>query len=170
MNQKRFEAVYRLHYEDLLSFAKNHVLDPYQAEDLVQETFLFFLEHGIKNVSYKDDLLYSTLISLLEHTLEKPTRFLSFDNDAFTNSEISWFSSFLFQNFTKQQTEEKTIEKLKNLFSKLSTEEQQLLRLYYFEDKTAKEISEIIPLSHDTIRKKLERSKKKLREIYLQTA
>ena len=170
MNQKRFEAVYRLHYEDLLSFAKNHVSDPYLAEDLVHETFLFFLEHGMNNASYRNISLYSTLISLIETTLEQSSRYLSFDDDAFTNSEISWFSSFLFQLFTKQQMDQKTIERLKPLFLELSKEEQQLLTLYYFEDKNAKEISEVISLNHNTIRKKLERSKKKLREMYLQTA
>ena len=65
---------------------------------------------------------------------------------------------------------QKTIEQLKPLFLELSKEEQQLLTLYYFEDKNAKEISEVISLNHNTIRKKLERSKKKLREMYLQTA
>ena len=168
MNQKRFEAIYRLHYEELLSFAKNHVSDSYQAEDLVQETFLFFLEHGMNTVLCKNDSLYSILISLLKTTLEQPFRLLSFDDDAFTNSEISWFSSSLFQIFSKQQMEHKTLEKLKTLFLELSIEVQQLLSLYYFDEKNAKEISQVLSLKHDTIRKKLERSKKKLKQLYLQ--
>lgn len=170
MNHKRFEAIYQLHYEDLLSFAKNHVSDSYQAEDLVQETFLFFLEHGMNNASCRNNSLYSTLISLAKSTLNQPACFLSFDDDAFTNSENLYYTSSLFQAFTKQQSIQNNFDTLQMLVPQLPDEEQQIFTLFYFEGKNAKEISEIIPLSHDTIRKKLERSKKKLKEIYLHTA
>ena len=170
MNQKRFEAIYRLYYEELLSFAKNHVSDPYLAEDMVQETFLFFFEHGMNNASCKNNLLYSTLISILKDTCKYSISELSSDDVTFTNSENSQYISSLFQTFIQQQLVQKNFEKIEPLILQLPTDEQQLLMLYYFEKKNAKEISNQVSISHGTVRKKLDRSKKKLREMYLKIA
>lgn len=168
MNQKRFEAIYRLYYEDLLSFAKHQVSDFYLAEDLVQDAFLFFFEQGMTDVPSVEQTLYSILISLLERNLQRPVFELSFIDDILEHPNDYSSVSFLFQNFSQNQMEQNKNKLLQESIEELSFADRTLLTLYYLEEKNAKEIGILFSISHCAVRKRLERIKKKLLQIYLQ--
>lgn len=168
MNQKRFEAIYRLYYEDLLSFANYQVSDFHQAEDLVQDTFLFFFEQGMTDVPSIEQSLYSILTSLLERSLQRPVPELSFTDDIFEPQTDSSAISFLFQTLFQNQIEQNKNKLLQESIEQLSLADRALLTLYYLDEKSAKEIGILLSLSHCTVRKRLERIKKKLQQLYFQ--
>ena len=59
MTNESFCTMYNLYYEKLLSFANTHLSDCFLAEDLVQDTFLFFYEQDtLEDFSTKKRYLF----------------------------------------------------------------------------------------------------------------
>ena len=180
MKQLDMNALYHMHYKYLLSFANKHVQDFYLAEDLVQDTFLLFWKQKnsmtkMESLSQEPQkqisqhtLTRSYLLYILNHLLEwkkkdtnRPTISIE-DNPTHT---LSYFPLMEPCNSTGVQDYEQKL--VQFCFSLLSSSDQQVLYWYFYDNKNAKEISQLLSITHVAARKRLERGKKRLRNIYL---
>lgn len=162
MNQKRFTTIYQLYFDSLLSFAKNHVKDSYLAEDIVQELFLLLLEEKYCEDVCIEHFLFSNLYSLINNQLNQEQSDPDHLHDFLEHPRES-FPSVL-QILSQHQMSIQKNELLMDSLAQLPEEEQTILSLFYMEGKNAKEIGNILSIRHATIRKRLERSKLRLRQ------
>lgn len=165
MNQKRFTAIYQLYFDSLLSFANNHINDSYLAEDIVQDLFLSLWEQNFSEAVCIEQFLFSSLYSRITDYLRQDFQNTSCFHDFsdYSKNPIPSVLQLLYRNqnffFLKEQ--------LYDRMAQLPKEEQTILSLFYTEGKNAKEIATILSLKHATVRKRLERSKFRLRQQFL---
>ena len=132
------------------------------AEEVSQDAFLkaFNVINEFNNKAkfstwlYK--IVYNIAISMVRH--KKTLNYLKtdeLDEDLFDNQEFS------FQNVFQMEIDEKK-EIVQNLLNELNDEENILIALYYFNDCSIQEISEITSLSMPNVKIKLYRTRKSL--------
>lgn len=170
MNPKRLEVLYELHFESLLSLANIHLHNPSYAEDLVQETFLYYME---KSDTYSDNsysLLQIARLFIRKYNKQQSNEAYSCLDEVFELPDTSKEKALLRQAFYEDLIKEKKQKKLQEAFDQLSREERLVLYLFYVQDISAREISQITHFRHDCVRKKIERGKRKLHALYCSCA
>lgn len=166
MNQKRLEVLYELHYDSLLSFAKNHLLNPEYAEDFVQDTFLIFIE-------YQEDLSLSpspSLQSILSTLIYKNNRNymenMPYEDDFFEQPLNTPEKNLLQSAYSHEETRQQNQEVLSDAFAMLSQKDQWLLHTSVIEQETSTSIARKLSIQGNAARKRIERSKKRLARLY----
>ncbi|MCR4802317.1 MAG: sigma-70 family RNA polymerase sigma factor [Lachnospiraceae bacterium] len=153
MKKEQISVLYEAHYCSLLSFTKSLISNHHDAEDIVQEAFLVCLDYDLTS---KNSLkvLYSiiqTIISKRKHAD------LDYQLATSHNSE-EYLSSF------QQSSDFKTC--IKNAYKRLSPSDQQIIDYSIIQNLNSFEISRILNISPAAARKRLQRSKQRLGEIY----
>ena len=154
-----WEALYKAHYPELLSYCAAACHDPALAEDLTQEVFL----KALQNVDTFEGLGPSQCRAWLFRTLKN----LLVDR---------YRRAALEADCAGQAPEEEAIasepgfERLENtlLLQKLPEQDRILFRLRYLEGYSAAELAEMFDLPAGTIRSKLSRSRKILQSLILE--
>lgn len=169
MMQQRLQTLYELHYDALLSFATISLQHSQMAEDIVQETFLLYMEQEDKQIATrKKRSLLSIFSCLLErekgndatYTIPYDDNLLSLTEEGISSTALSYF----------YQHRESTKEKYETLLSSLRflSKQEQLLFIHVFIMRM--EMHELISfykIPSSTIRKRIERCRKHLRQVYL---
>lgn len=153
-----FAQVYSSLYTPLYRYTLSRCKDKELTEDICQQTFLKFYEALSSYEPEKSPLAYLFTIAkrlLINHS-EKKT-FESFDDSLLETFEDT-APSTLDEVHIRHLSEEIT-----SYFSQLTTDEEEVLRLYFFSELGYKEISEILEKEEAYLRKIKERSLKKLR-------
>ncbi len=169
MMQQRLQTLYELHYETLLSFATISLQNSHVAEDIVQETFLLFMEQEDKQIATrKKRPLFSIFFFLLDREKSNDATYIIPYNDNLLSLTEEGISSTALSHF--YQHREITKEKYETLLSSLHflSKQEQLLFIHVFIKK--KEMHELISfynIPSSTIRKRIERCRKHLKQIYL---
>ena len=121
------------------------------AEELVQDVFL----KAFRNLSnYKGECLFSTWIyriaynTAISATRKKKQEFFYVDDKA---DDILCLTD-----------DEERIAKLIHAIDRLTAEEKALITLFYYEERSMEEISEILKLSSGNVKVKLHRTRKKI--------
>lgn len=180
MKQYDLHALYRMHYKYLLSFANQYVQDFHLAEDLVQDTFLLYWEQSTEGIStqrlqdesFEENSLYSLTKNRLLHILcqfIKSSKKSDIPIPVIAKTDTTPIGSFfsLLEAPVSQTSSKYEYSLLRFCLPYLSSCDQKILYLYFFEKKNAKEISHILSITHTAARKRLERSKKRLQKLYI---
>lgn len=149
---KAGERLIRKYYEEILRYCYLHIPDRGYAEDMTQETFVNFFD-----------------------SLER------YDHQGKTKKYLYAIAANLCRNYHKRIKElplddvpEQRIETIPKVETKLDIyaalnqlpiELKEVTILYYFRDRTQKEIANILGISPTLVRRRLERSKQQLREF-----
>lgn len=150
-----WEMLYQRHYPELLKYCLAASLDRELAEDLVQETFL----KALQNPDTLEDLgqaqrrawLFRTLKNILVDRYRRAV--LEREHLQTVDAEtVAWDPGI-------QQVENEQV------LASLAQEDRMLFRLRYIEDYNAAEISEMLGIPPGTIRSRLSRCRKKLKEL-----
>lgn len=150
-----WDEIYEKYYPELLRWCLAACRDKELAEDLVQETFL----KALRNADTVEDLgpsqcrawLYRTMKNLLYDRYRRALL------EAGYLQQIEEDATYLDPGI--QQTE------MKLILQKLTPEDRMLFTLRYMEDYNASEISEMLHMNAGTIRAKLFRCRKKLKNM-----
>ncbi|MBR4290020.1 MAG: RNA polymerase sigma factor [Oscillospiraceae bacterium] len=150
-----WDEIYERHYPELLKYCMGACRDKELAEDLVQETFL----KALQNADTFEELgsnqrrawLYRTMKNLLYDRYRRAVL------EAGYLQQLEEDAAYLDPGI--QQTETELI------LQKLTPEDQMLFTLRYMEGYNASEISEMLGMPTGTIRAKLSRSRKILKNM-----
>ena len=148
-----WEALYKTYYPELLRYAAASCHDAEQAEDFVQDVFLKALQNTDVLASLGPHQRRAWLYRTLKNRMI----------DHFRRDTLESDSS---EPLLAEGTEEPGFAALENtlLLQRLPQPDQPLVRLRYLEGYTAQELSDMFCLPVGTIRSKLSRSKKILRQ------
>lgn len=155
-DEQAFETIVKTYEKQLLVIAELRIGDAYLAKDAVQETFLslYLNSWKIKKSSKLKSWLAIVLVSKCNNILE---------NNKF--AQISLEANEL-ENFIYSEDEfENVVENLdfKKYISCLDIDERTIIAMYYDDNYTTKEISNILHISQGTIKSKISRAKIKLK-------
>ena len=130
------------------------------AEELVQDVFL----KAFRNLSnYKGECLFSTWIyriaynTAISATRKKKQEFFYVDENTINNVPDDKADDILCLT-----DDEERIAKLIHAIDRLTAEEKALITLFYYEERSMEEISEILKLSSGNVKVKLHRTSKKI--------
>lgn len=133
------------------------------AEEVAQDTFVkaYKALDTFKGTSKFSTWLYRIVYNTsLDYVKKKKRVVLSEHIDEINESDIGTMQDAM--SYLEAKEKKQMIE---SALSKLPEEERVLLTLFYFEELSLKEISEIVKISYDNVKIKLHRSRKKLYHI-----
>ncbi len=152
-----WEKLYGDYFKELTAFGARMCGCRELAEDLAQETFLKALMHSdtLEDLSpgQRRAWLYSTFKNLF---------FDWYRRSALENEYVEYV-----QNAQPQLVEDSGMQEVERelLLQNVSPEDRMLFQLRYYEGYTAKEISEMLHLPAGTVRSRLSRCRKHLKEL-----
>ena len=157
-DEDEFEKIVKKYESSLLLIAKSRLRDPSMAKDVVQETFisLYVNENKIKNY----DKLKSWLVIVLINNCNKIMRKYYIKDMKYESLEKN-------MNLCEDNIELKKIVDNMNFFNIidfLDIDERTIITMYFMEEYTLKEISEILKINIGTIKSKISRIKEKIRK------
>ncbi|NMM54534.1 RNA polymerase sigma factor [Paenibacillus aquistagni] len=163
-----YQTYYKLVYPDVYRILQ----DPWIAEDVIQEAFLKALMN--MNRLRHEAALTSWFRQIAKHQafdyLRRSRKHRSMiplhgnttpDNDFYASCEYSDVSQFI-ENKLRNES-------LLLSLSKLRPQDQNLIKLHYFEDKSYKEIAQELQSTEQIISQRLARARKKLRQSFTKT-
>lgn len=166
MTNQTFCTMYELYYERLLSFANTYLSDYFLAEDLVQDTFLYFYEHvALEDFSTGKDI-FPLLTQKLQSLVPKEETDLPLPDSTSDQLRDTKTSFLLLQSMTRTVLKKQQHLFLYHSLFSLTSIEKKILYLYVVKKMNAKEIGQIFSISHSSVRKQLERARKKVYKSY----
>ncbi|MEN9880893.1 MAG: hypothetical protein RLZZ308_76 [Candidatus Parcubacteria bacterium] len=159
-DKEAFAILYRTFYVPLYRYVLSKSQDKELANDICQQTFLKFYEALASYEPEKSPLAYLYTIAkrLLINNKEKKT-FEPFDDTLLETTQDT-------QATTLDEIHIKNLaETINTYLPRLSEDEQEVIRLYFYSELTYKEIGDVLQKEEATIRKIKERALKKLRVL-----
>ena len=146
-NTEAYEKFFKLYYAELVRFAYEYLKDKDAAEDLVQEVFVKLWEKraGIEMKSAPKSYLYVTVKNHCLNKLKSEQRHVLFEDD-FADDQRFAVSSASQLSEVKQLSEH-----IKQAMDKLPPRCGLIFKLSRFEEKSYKEIADILEISVKTV-------------------
>lgn len=157
-DKEAFAALYTQLYTPLYRYILSRSKDKELAEDVCQQTFLKFFEALSSYEPEKSPLAYLFTIAkrlLINHGEKKS--FEQFD-ETFLETYDDESTSIIDEIHLERLSQE-----INTFLPKLTNDEQEVIRLYFFSELSYKEISDILEKEEAYLRKIKERALKKLR-------
>jgi RNA polymerase sigma-70 factor (ECF subfamily) len=164
-NPDCFNELYQLYFDKIYNFVLSRASSVELAEDITSQTFMNALENirrfKWRNVSF-GAWLYRIAINNLNSHFRKHKRIFLAEEETLINLVDQQLPPY--EPYTDLD-EQARIKELNLAVKKLSFDEQNLISLKYFQNKSYEEIAEILNLPASTVGVKLHRSLKKIRKI-----
>ena len=159
-NQELYEEIVKRYQNKLLRYVKYLIKDQHKSEDVVQETFI---KAFINLRGFNTKKKFSSWIYRIAHN-EAINNVKKYKKEVFL-SEKGWAkNSFAHEESIHQKISDKEIkEYLKNCLSGLPLKYREPITLFYLEEKSYKEISNILRLSVGGVGARINRAKKILK-------
>ena len=148
-----WEELYEDHYKELVAYGKRMSGSKELAEDLVQETFV----KALMNTEVVEDLSPSK---------QRAWLFRTFKNLFFDRYRRAVLESEYEQNWQPEYLEDQGMQEIENamLLQSIQPQERAIFQLRYFDGYSSEEISQMMNLPPGTIRSKLSRCRKYLKQ------
>ncbi len=162
-NPDKFVALYDKYFDQIYRYVARRVNDQESAQDLVSQTFMDAFEH-LKDYEWRGFPFSSWLYKIAHNNVLKWYRLqgkVTVDLEAIPEIKDS------FDQKEEAIRNEETGE-IRKAMAQLDPEEQEIIRLKYFEDVSNIEIAEIIGLSANNIGVRIYRTLKKLKQLIQQ--
>ena len=159
-NEEFFKEIIEIYQRQLFLIAKVRLKDDFLASDAVQETFvaLYLNMHKIKKSEKLKSWMTKTLINKCNDIIRK-NKIYSF-NIEYENYE-KYSASDEYENINKKIDILKFIETL-------NIQDKTIIVMYYSNNYTSKEISDILKINENTIKTKISRIKLKLKDFIME--
>lgn len=159
-NEEFFKEIIEIYQGQLFLIAKVRLKDDFLASDAVQETFvaLYLNMHKIKKSEKLKSWMTKTLINKCNDIIRK-NKIYSF-NIEYENYE-KYSASDEYENINKKIDILKFIETL-------NIQDKTIIVMYYSNNYTSKEISDILKINENTIKTKISRIKLKLKDFIME--
>lgn len=163
VDQEAYREVIVRYQEKLLRYARGIVIDDQVAMDVVQNTFI----KAYKNLNGFDTRRkFSSWIYRIAHNeamneIKKGKKLISLETNNWLGEKIVSDEN-IEEDYTKQEVKEI----MKQNLAKIDLKYREALTLYYLEEKSYEEISEILRMPIGTVGTRINRGKGLLKEIY----
>jgi RNA polymerase sigma-70 factor (family 1) len=137
-----FDCVFREYFSSLTYYAHHFLSDPKSSEDIVQDCFVLLWQRRdrLQHITAIKSYLYTTVRNQCLKHLQKHKRTLYFPDSPKETTSVE--EALVAADTAKQ---------LYQLIATLSPALQQIIRLYYLEGKTNKEIAQQLNIEPDTV-------------------
>lgn len=170
MRGQEFEAAATKYADNIYAVAFNYFKNPYDADDIVQEVLMSLYQ---SEASFESDehlkywLLRVAINKCKKISLSARVR-RSVSLEEYTAGSAGDAASLsprgLYAVTTEQDAVIRRIEILRQIMS-LPQKYREVIHLYYYEDYDTKQIAEVLKLNEGTVRTRLARGRKKLKEV-----
>lgn len=156
-NRGKFELLYEK-YRKLMFYVANQVLqDPYLSEDAVHHAFLKIIENLDKIEDVQSHKTKSYIVTIVKN------RAINLYNDR--KRHVTVPLEEIQYNLSDDLNAQEDMDYFTKAVIQLSVIYQEVLKLKYIQEFSNSEIAQMLDISEATVRKRLERSKRKLEEI-----
>ncbi len=159
---KAFEAIYNCYFEDIFLFVNRRVNNKEIAFDVTQQVFFNALTH-LKNYQQKGFPFSSFLFKIAINECNRHFRYKN--RIRYTTIDEESVSS-LSEDIPVIDNDENVIQVLRKAFQKLRQEELMLIELRYFEQRSFKEVSQLLGITENNCKVKVHRIIKKLKKYF----
>jgi RNA polymerase sigma-70 factor (ECF subfamily) len=156
MNNKEFTKVFDTFSSVLYKYIVYRVKDKHLANDLLQEVFIHFYKNQDKIIS--KEKIKSWLYTVAKNTIIDYYR--KQNNNEIISDTIEYFEEKKEDSF---QIEFSNC--VNHFMTTISPTYKEVLRLYEYQELSAKEISQQLNISIATVKSKIQRGRKKLKEV-----
>ena len=148
-----WEELYEDHYKELVAYGTRMSGSKELAEDLVQETFV-------------KALMNTETVADLSPSKQRAWLFRTFKNLFFDRYRRAILESEYAQNWQSEYIEDPGMQEIENamLLQSIKAQDRAIFQLRYFDGYSAEEISQMMNLPPGTIRSKLSRCRKFLKQ------
>ena len=159
-NEEFFKEIIEIYQRQLFLIAKVRLKDDFLATEVLQETFvaLYLKMHKLKKSEKLKSWMTKTLINKCNDIIRK-NKIYSF-NIEYENYE-KYSASDEYENINKKIDILKFIETL-------NIQDKTIIVMYYSNNYTSKEISDILKINENTIKTKISRIKLKLKDFIME--
>ena len=152
MTEKEFEKYYFLYSKEVFKVAYSYTNQKEEAEDILQNVFVKLINN--KN-QFKDD--QEIKYWLIRITINESIDYLRYRN------KRKKIKDYIYQAEYRNNKEQENFE-LSYHISKLPDKYKKVILLYYYNNYSTKDISSLLKIKEDNVRKLLERGRKLLKE------
>lgn len=156
-----FEQLYRLYRQDMYKMAYGILKNKYDTEDAVHEAFMRVMKKLTKISEIDCPQTHAYLLIIVKNValkiIKKRTKTVVVDTDTVEITDDFGLEEYVISNME--------VERLKNILEQLPDEYYEVLFLELFMEFNISEIAEQLGLTYDNTKKRIQRAKKKFREI-----
>ena len=157
MPEREFENIFKCHYSDIYNFAYHYIMDPDEAQDLVQDVFINFFE---KYKTLPEEI--NTKHYLLTMTKNRCISFLRHKN-VIDRNNLKYFESLIFSTTSEYDTTyDDLLMRLNLSMENLSDLQKQIIKMK-LEGKEYSEISDELNVTYSQIHKNIKKAYTKIR-------
>jgi len=148
-----FSQYYLVHHHFILRFCTKHVINPQIAEELCSECFLIAWKKFNPDEPFSRAWLFQVARNLIGDRYRK------------AKSDLALFEKL--KLFAEQAGDSDETGLIMEVLEELTEAEQQVLRLSYLEELSAREIAEVLDCSEQAVWKRVSRAKSAFKRKYL---
>ena len=157
LTDEEFESIMKKHSRTLFIISYNYTRDNYLSEDIVQDAFikLYRARKSFESDEHIKNWLIRVTINLSLNELKSKKRVQLIDEEYINNLPDT--SDYSEKN-----------EEIYNCVCSLKDSFKNVIILYYYDKYSLKEIAKILKISESGVTSRLDRARKKIKEIYYQ--
>lgn len=162
-NQKAFASIYNEHIDSLYVYGFKICPDQDLIKDCIQDVFINLFQHGSQLLEPSNVKFY--LFKVLKHRIYKKLRKERKYGELSTRNVDFFQTEYCIEREIIHAEIDRSRKRLIHLITnELSSKQQEILYLRFTMGFTYREISEILMIDHNSVRKQVYRAIKKLRE------
>jgi len=159
--KSKFEQLYRLYRQDMFKMAYGILENKYDAEDAVHEAFMRVMKKLTKISEINCPQTHAYLLIIVKRValkiLSKQTKTIVFDTDTVEIADDFGLEEYVISNME--------VERIKYILEQLSDDYYEVLFLELFMEFSISDMAEQLGLTYENTKKRLQRAKRKFREI-----
>jgi RNA polymerase sigma-70 factor, ECF subfamily len=162
-DQELYREIIKRYQNGLFRYVMYLIRDRHKAEDVVQNTFI---KAFVNLKSFNKKKKFSSWIYRIAHN-EAMNEIKKYRKEIYLTKE-SWFKKRLAsqENITQDLERKELLQQLKKNLNKIPFQYREILILHFLEEKSYKEISDILRISVSGVGSRINRAKKMLRQEY----
>lgn len=159
--KSKFEQLYRLYRQDMFKMAYGILKNKYDTEDAVHEAFMRVMKKLTKISETNCPQTHAYLLIIVKNValkiIKKRTKTIVVDTDTIEITDDFGLEEYVISNME--------VERLKYILEQLPDDYYEVLFLELFMEFSISDIAEQLGLTYENTKKRLQRAKKKFREI-----
>ena len=159
--KSKFEQLYLLYRQDMFKMAYGILENKYDAEDAVHEAFMRVMKKLTKISEINCPQTHAYLLIIVKRValkiLSKQTKTIVVDTDTVEITDDFGLEEYVISNME--------VERIKYILEQLSDDYYEVLFLELFMEFSISDIAEQLGITYENTKKRIQRAKKKFREI-----
>lgn len=153
ISEEEFRVKYEKYQNTIYSISLNYVHNKLDAEDITQDVFMKYLSSDEKFDTLDNELYWIIRVTI---------------NTSITYIKSKWKSSVTLSNELVNVQEDNNSDalRMRQIISSLKDKYKEVIILYYYQNYKTNEIANILKVSQDTVKKRLERARDLIKKEY----